>query len=855
MHAATTSAPAAAPARRFGLPRWGVKTKLQLAFGLVAVMTVIAAAVAILSFSETERGFQRVAGHEVPVMTDALRLSVTSGEISTAAARFVSARTATDQNAIAASIREKSAALKAMMEQVRVKGGDDAAFARIEQVSRRLDANLKAMEAAISERSQLRASLEARIEAAHKVHASISDKLTPIVDDSYFEVVLTAEDVGKSGDKIVRALINDGLQLMQAMVETGAETNLITGLLTASALTSSPAILSVLEDRFIASARRAQKQLGKLPADPRYASVKAQVEALVKLARFTPEAGAAEEGEGARLARVFRAHEQLMILLVTLVDDMNFDLVLKSEEAIKRSSKTVKDLVANQISGLRNALEVAAQTHLAAGLLSEAATARDGAMLVPMQDRFNAAAALLRKSSNGVGDAAVKAMVASLIEFAQGADSPFALRARELTATAAADKSIEENIGLQRELDAAVAGLVHQAEASMQRGADRLMSELARNRMLLLIVAGASLLVAGCIGVFYVQRRLVRRLTAMGDAMRRLSSGETEMAVPAIADRDEIGEMARSLEVFRAGAIERRGMAEREQAEQAAQRARAHAVQAMIDDFRATVTSVLGSVSDNIARMEATARSLDDIASKADLRSRDASGAAETTSANVKTVSVATDELGASIREIAGQASQATDVVARATGIMQSTDRLVAQLATGASRIGDVIKLIRAVAEQTNLLALNATIEAARAGEAGRGFAVVASEVKTLSGQTAKATEEIETQVREIQASTSEAVAAIRSIHGVMDDINRFTTAIATAVEEQSASTAEIGRNAQEAAAGADALAGSMTTVSGAIEETSRSATAVLDGSRALNAQSVTLQEAVEKFLQRVAAA
>ena len=166
-----------------------------------------------------------------------------------------------------------------------------------------------------------------------------------------------------------------------------------------------------------------------------------------------------------------------------------------------------------------------------------------------------------------------------------------------------------------------------------------------------------------------------------------------------------------------------------------------------------------------------------------------------------------------------------------------------------------MIKLIRAVAEQTNLLALNATIEAARAGDAGRGFAVVAQEVKTLSGQTAKATEEIEPQVREIQASTSEAVAAIRSIHGVMDDINRFTTAIATAVEEQSASTAEIGRNAQEAAAGADALAGSMTTVSGAIEETSRSATAVLDGSRALNAQSVTLQEAVEKFLQRVAAA
>jgi methyl-accepting chemotaxis protein len=850
--ASTTPAPTVARRRM----QFGVKAKLQLAFGVVAGMTVIAASVAIVSFSETERGFQRVAGHEVPVMTDALRLSVTSGEISTAASRFVSARTADEQNAIGATIREKSAALKTIMERVRAADGHSPAFAKVESVSSRLEANLKALEAAISERSGLRGRLEIQLDAVHKAHGRISEKLTPIVDDSYFDVVTTAEDVGKSGDKIVRSLVNDGLMLMQAMVEIGAETNLVTGLLTASALTSSPAILTLLEDRFTASARRAQKNLGKLPDDIKFVALKSHVLNLVRLADFKARESAGEgEGDTIRLQRVFRAHETLTGLLISLVDDLNFDLVLKGEDAVKRSSKLTQELVANQIVGLRNALDVAAQTHQITSLISEGTTARDAAMLVPIQDRFRAASHALEKAAAALTNDDIHKAVTQLVGFGQSSDSVFALRGRELQAGAAADKTIEDNIGIQRELDAAVATVVAEAEGSMKHGTARLIGDLGRNRMLLLIVVGVSLLAAAGIGVFYVQRRLVRRLTAMGDAMRRLSSGETDMAVPAIADKDEIGEMARSLEVFRAGEIERRDLAEREQAKQVAQRERAAAVEAMIADFRATVTNVLGTVSTNIVRMETTARTLTEIAGRADHQTRAATDASTTTSSNVQTVALATEELSASIREISEQAVQANGVVTRASGIVQSADKLVTELSIGAARIGDVIKLIRAVAAQTNLLALNATIEAARAGEAGRGFAVVASEVKSLAGQTAKATEEIGAQVGAIQNSTTEAVEAIRAIGGVMGDINRFAATIAAAVEEQSASTSEIGRNVQEAATGANALAGNMMTVSGAIEETNRSAAAVLEVSRALTAQSGALQQAVDAFLGRVAAA
>ena len=334
------------------------------------------------------------------------------------------------------------------------------------------------------------------------------------------------------------------------------------------------------------------------------------------------------------------------------------------------------------------------------------------------------------------------------------------------------------------------------------------------------------MLVAGAIGVFYVQRRLVRRLTSVGDAMRRLSSGDTDTTVPAAADRDEIGEMARSLEVFRAGEIERREMAARQEAEQAAQRDRARGIEQMIGDFRATVTAVIAAVTDNVGAhgddrahaVEHRVGSRQPGARRLVLLGADRDPTCAASRAPPK------NSAPRSARSATRRRRRTAWSSARAE-IAKNADQLVGQLSSGASRIGDVVKLIRAIAEQTNLLALNATIEAARAGEAGRGFAVVASEVKTLASQTAKATEEIAGQIGAIQGSTAEAVEAIRQISGVMGDISRFTSSIAASVEEQSASTQEIGRNVQQAASGAKELAGNMATVTEAIEETNRSAT------------------------------
>jgi methyl-accepting chemotaxis protein len=267
------------------------------------------------------------------------------------------------------------------------------------------------------------------------------------------------------------------------------------------------------------------------------------------------------------------------------------------------------------------------------------------------------------------------------------------------------------------------------------------------------------------------------------------------------------------------------------------------------------VTNVIGSVTDNVSLMEATARSLSTIARDADKQAREVLLSSEATSTNVRTVASAADQLGASIHGINEKTKKAHAISQHATETARSTDELVSKLSIGATRIGDVIKLIQAIAAQTNLLALNATIEAARAGEAGRGFAVVAAEVKALATQTAKATEEIADQIGAIQDLTKHTVTAIQSIDGVMGDISGLTAAIASAVEEQTNSTQMIAHNVQQAAAGANELAGKMTIVTETIYGTNRSAAAVQETSQAFSAQASTLETAVETFLKRVTAA
>ena len=286
-------------------------------------------------------------------------------------------------------------------------------------------------------------------------------------------------------------------------------------------------------------------------------------------------------------------------------------------------------------------------------------------------------------------------------------------------------------------------------------------------------------------------RSITRPLGTLVGTTLTLAGGDTGVEISGGDRKDEIGGMARAVAVFRDNAIDRGRLEEAARAEQAQREARQRRVDALIGQFRTSVSETLAAVGDNASRMDGTAKSLSGAATAASTRATGAAAASQQCSGNVQNVASAAEELTSSIKEIGVQVENATMVMRRAAELSKSSNGEIEALAGTAQKIGDVVGLIQAIAAQTNLLALNATIEAARAGEAGRGFAVVASEVKSLATQTAKATEEISQQIAAIQDSTTRSVESVRTITTTMQEVDGFTTAIAAAVEEQGAATEE----------------------------------------------------------------
>ncbi|AXS39202.1 cache domain-containing protein [Breoghania sp. L-A4] len=357
----------------------------------------------------------------------------------------------------------------------------------------------------------------------------------------------------------------------------------------------------------------------------------------------------------------------------------------------------------------------------------------------------------------------------------------------------------------------------------------------------------------------FAARLLVRSITKplghLSAVMDDLREGRTDMEIAEIGRTDEIGEMARAVDVFRTNAIAQARLEDEQAAGLVAREERQQRIESLIDAFRSTSQDLLGAVDTTNTSLEATARALDSVASSSATQAQDAAGASEEASDNVQSVASAAEELASSISEISQQVSRTTAIVNQATHAAQSSNEKVASLATAASKIGDVVSLIQAIAEQTNLLALNATIEAARAGEMGKGFAVVAAEVKELATQTSKATEEIGTQISAIQSSTAQAVDAIGGITKTMDDVNEYTGAIAAAVEEQGAATNEISRNIQSAASRTQTVVGSISELDKAVKETNRSAESVLTATADASENTQRFREEIATFLRDVAAA
>lgn len=396
--------------------------------------------------------------------------------------------------------------------------------------------------------------------------------------------------------------------------------------------------------------------------------------------------------------------------------------------------------------------------------------------------------------------------------------------------------------------------IITTANSTAARAATTLTASQDRTRFGIISV-GIAMVALGLAFSWLIGRSITRPLGGLAAVMKRLAAGDTAARIPATHARDEIGEMARTVIVFRDKMIEREELAMKQLEANHSQQERSNTIAMTIEQFKRSVEAALGKLRGASMQLEMSSTDLNKVADTVSAEAHSAEQRASAASENVTTAAGSVEELAASIGEIASQAAKSTEVAQRAVSEAQRTALTMSELGQAATRIGEVVGLIQAIAGQTNLLALNATIEAARAGESGRGFAVVASEVKSLAGQTAKATEEIAGQVGAIQSATADAASALEQVNEIIGEMATIAATVAGTVDQQSAAVSSITEGVNRASGEAQTGAAAMSRVADVTTEARGTAANVKGLADSVALEAENLEGEVRQFLSNVQAA
>ncbi|MBB4313430.1 HAMP domain-containing methyl-accepting chemotaxis protein [Roseospira marina] len=483
--------------------------------------------------------------------------------------------------------------------------------------------------------------------------------------------------------------------------------------------------------------------------------------------------------------------------------------------------------------------------------LEELLSGDDSVDIEDVQATFDSARMdLLTLADTPVGDPA-RALAADIETFSALAAQRVQTMRDNATSSALAERRFQAALDAFRSLASQAEARIREDIASALVGA-RTDATLARWSQ----IAMTALVFVVAIGLaLWMGRSISGRSTRLSEAMRALAGNDLSVTVPHTKDRDEIGDMATAVQVFKEHMHRAATLAAEQAKAVQAREARAARLDSLNATFEAGVGSILTVFGTATEALQNTARNMASIAEDTSGQASTVATASELASTSVQTVATAAEELSSSIHEIGRQVERSNAIANQAAAEAERTTQVVAGLADASHKIGEVIELITGIANQTNLLALNATIEAARAGDAGKGFAVVANEVKSLASQTARATEDIGRQVGTVQSETQTAVAAIGAIADIIQQINETTSGIASAVEQQNAATQEIARNIQQASRGTSEVSQTIGSVSQTAQAARSAADSVLNAAASLSQQAGDLQTMVHRFLADIRAA
>ncbi len=839
----------------------GVRHKLFIAFGAIASLTVIASMVGLGAFGKVETGFRNLSDNSIPAIRSAAKFAVDSNSLVLAAAELLNIDgTGATKNFDARLDRAAESVLRDADDVVRSTGADNV-DPQLKINTEKLVENLRKLQRETAQKIAADNNKAQRLGQLFKLHETLASHFSPLADDAYFTLVTGGEEASTEGNKIVSNIVNKDVLLLRALLDARIEANILSSAMVAALMSDTVNEARVFEDRARSSARRLHMAVEKIASakpDHGYAKAVMELASFVEgpdnlLTRFSTPGG--RTARKTYSTKIFTVQKALDLALIEAIDDQAFTLAVEAEESTTKNGKLIQNLLDKEVTNLKSALELSAMLHQLVATLVQGALTDDRRLVVPIQDRVTAVSRQLKDAAKGVIPKTAESKFRELLSMGDPTTGVLAQRQTEFKVRDSAVATVKEMFVLATALGTTLDALIETQRSAVGADADAVGEMISFGRVLLFSLAFLSLLVAAAIGYFVVHRGLAKPLGATITDMTKLASGETDIDLVAVSRRDEIGEMARAVNVFNENAIARIRLEEEQNSEQEARYARQSRTESLIAEFRTAVADLLTSVSTNMEQMQGTAGVLTKIAEDTAERASQAVSVTSETSDSVQTAAASAEELNVSISEIGRQIGQTMKVTDEANKAAQSANEKISGLSEAAQKIGNVVSLIQGIAEQTNLLALNATIEAARAGDMGKGFAVVAGEVKALANQTGTATEEIAQQIRAIQETTDEAVEAIRLIGKTVEEVGGSTTSIAASVEQQSMATGEITKNIQRAADGSRHVAKGMTDVTRSASETTESAIQVEKVSIDASTRTGELRNLCDRFLEKVAAA